>query len=32
LKAAAAAFEKITEADSQNPDGWTNIGGSVAGG
>src|SRR5882724_8427402 len=26
LKAAAAAFEKITEADSQNPDGWTNIG------
>jgi len=26
LKMAAAAFEKITEADSQNPDGWTNIG------
>ena len=26
LKAAAAAFEKITEADPQNPDGWTNIG------
>ena len=26
LKAAAAAFEKITEADAQNPDGWTNIG------
>ena len=26
LKAAAAAFEKITEADTQNPDGWTNIG------
>src|ERR1700758_353140 len=25
LKAAAAAFEKITEADPQNPDGWTNI-------
>ena len=26
LKAAAAAFQKITEADPQNPDGWTNIG------
>lgn len=26
LKAAAAAFEEITEADQQNPDGWTNIG------
>src|SRR5882757_6341192 len=26
LKMAAAAFEKITEADAQNPDGWTNIG------
>jgi len=26
LKAAAAAFEKITEADPQNSDGWTNIG------
>jgi tetratricopeptide (TPR) repeat protein len=26
LKAAAAAFEKVTEADPQNPDGWTNIG------
>jgi len=26
LKAAAAAFEKITEADPQNPNGWTNIG------
>jgi tetratricopeptide (TPR) repeat protein len=26
LKAAAAAFEKITRADPQNPDGWTNIG------
>jgi tetratricopeptide (TPR) repeat protein len=26
LKAAAAAFAKITEADPQNPDGWTNIG------
>src|SRR5229473_378424 len=26
LKAAAASFEKITEADPQNPDGWTNIG------
>jgi tetratricopeptide (TPR) repeat protein len=26
LKAAAAAFDKITEADPQNPDGWTNIG------
>jgi tetratricopeptide (TPR) repeat protein len=26
LKAAAAAFEKITEADPHNPDGWTNIG------
>jgi len=29
LKAAAAAFEKITEADPQNPDGWTNIGRAV---
>jgi Flp pilus assembly protein TadD len=26
LKGAAAAFEKITEADPQNPDGWVNIG------
>jgi len=26
FEAAAAAFEKITEADPQNPDGWTNIG------
>jgi len=26
LKAAGAAFEKITEADPWNPDGWTNIG------
>src|SRR5256884_6207124 len=26
LKAAAAACEKITQADPQNPDGWTNIG------
>jgi tetratricopeptide (TPR) repeat protein len=26
LKAAAAAFEKITQADPRNPDGWTNIG------
>jgi tetratricopeptide (TPR) repeat protein len=26
LKMAAAAFEEITEADPQNPDGWTNIG------
>ncbi|HKW62937.1 MAG TPA: tetratricopeptide repeat protein [Candidatus Acidoferrum sp.] len=26
LKAAAGAFEKITEADPLNPDGWTNIG------
>ncbi len=26
LKAAAGAFEQITEADPQNPDGWTNIG------
>jgi Flp pilus assembly protein TadD len=26
LKAAAAAFEQITKADPQNPDGWTNIG------
>jgi tetratricopeptide (TPR) repeat protein len=26
LRAAAAAFEKITEADPLNPDGWTNIG------
>lgn len=26
LKMAAAAFEKITEADPRNPDGWTNIG------
>ena len=26
LKAAAAAFEKVTEADPTNPDGWVNIG------
>ena len=26
LKAAQAAFEKITEIDPQNPDGWVNIG------
>ena len=26
LKAAQAAFEKITEVDPQNPDGWVNIG------
>jgi len=26
LKAAAAAFEKITEGDAKNPDGWTNVG------
>ena len=26
LKAAAAAFQKIADADPQNPDGWTNIG------
>jgi tetratricopeptide (TPR) repeat protein len=26
LKAAAAAFEKVTEADPKNPDGWVNIG------
>ncbi len=26
LKAAQAAFEKVTEADPQNPDGWVNIG------
>jgi cytochrome c-type biogenesis protein CcmH/NrfG len=26
LKAAQAAFEKITEIDPQNPDGWLNIG------
>jgi Flp pilus assembly protein TadD len=26
LKASAAAFEKITEADPKNPDGWTNVG------
>jgi tetratricopeptide (TPR) repeat protein len=26
LKAAASAFEKITDADPRNPDGWTNIG------
>ena len=26
LKAAHAAFEKVTEADPQNPDGWVNIG------
>jgi Flp pilus assembly protein TadD len=26
LKAAAAAFEKVTEIDPKNPDGWTNMG------
>jgi tetratricopeptide (TPR) repeat protein len=26
LKAAAAAFQKVTEADPYNPDGWVNIG------
>jgi len=26
LKAAAAAFEKVTEADPNNPDGWVNVG------
>jgi tetratricopeptide (TPR) repeat protein len=26
LKAAGAAFEKVTEADPNNPDGWVNIG------
>jgi Flp pilus assembly protein TadD len=26
LKGAAAAFQKVTEADSNNPDGWVNIG------
>jgi len=26
LKNAAAAFEKVTEADPKNPDGWVNIG------
>jgi tetratricopeptide (TPR) repeat protein len=26
LKTAAAAFEKVTEADPNNPDGWVNIG------
>ena len=26
LKAAAAAFQKVTEADPSNPDGWVNIG------
>ncbi len=26
LKGAHAAFEKVTEADRQNPDGWVNIG------
>jgi tetratricopeptide (TPR) repeat protein len=26
LKAAQAAFEKVTQADPQNPDGWVNIG------
>jgi Flp pilus assembly protein TadD len=26
LKGAAAAFEKVTEADPNNPDGWVNIG------
>jgi Tfp pilus assembly protein PilF len=26
LKAAQAAFEKVTEGDPQNPDGWVNIG------
>jgi tetratricopeptide (TPR) repeat protein len=26
LKSAAAAFQKVTEADPKNPDGWVNIG------
>jgi Tfp pilus assembly protein PilF len=26
LKAAAAAFQKVTEADPNNPDGWVNVG------
>jgi tetratricopeptide (TPR) repeat protein len=26
LKGAAAAFEKVTQVDAQNPDGWVNIG------
>ena len=26
LKAAAAAFQKVTEADPRNPDGWVNLG------
>ena len=26
LKGAAAAFQKVTEADPSNPDGWVNIG------
>ncbi len=26
LKAAAAAFRKVTEADPENPDGWVNLG------
>jgi tetratricopeptide (TPR) repeat protein len=26
LKAAAAAFQKVTEADPSNPDGWVNLG------
>jgi Tfp pilus assembly protein PilF len=26
LRAASAAFRKITEADAANPDGWTNVG------
>jgi len=26
LKSAAAAFQKVTEADANNPDGWVNIG------
>ena len=26
LKGAAAAFQKVTEADPNNPDGWVNIG------
>ncbi len=26
MKGAAAAFEKVTEADPDNPDGWVNIG------
>jgi Flp pilus assembly protein TadD len=26
LKGAAAAFQKVTEADANNPDGWVNIG------